>query len=310
MRLFSIALVLAAGCSRLAGIGGGFVPPDAEIESNDEDANPVSVDASTAGWPTQGNVSPKPCLVAADEDGDGRADDCDNCPIDANLSQVDQDTDGIGDVCDPHPDYAIERLAYYSGFNGTLGSEGTKIGSAGTWVVQSGLLRMTSTSPSRALFMIAGGPWRHPTVEFKIAGHQYNTSSVYTTSYGGAYLLQGIPTAPEPRPDAIMCVVRWGPEPADPRMRIVRLRDGAEIAPVASISYTQAATHSGMCSATNLGEVPATAGNGGNVPLSEMPNRITLLSDPSDDELVQVGLWTYVSRVDYSGVVVYEASYP
>jgi len=278
VRLFSIALVLAAGCSRLAGIGGGFVPPDAEIESNDEDANPVSVDASTAGWPTQGNVSPKPCLVAADEDGDGRADDCDNCPIDANLSQVDQDTDGIGDVCDPHPDYAIERLAYYSGFNGTLGSEGTKIGSAGTWVVQSGLLRMTSTSPSRALFMIAGGPWRHPTVEFKIAGHQYNTSSVYTTSYGGAYLLQGIPTA--------------------------------EIAPVASISYTQAATHSGMCSATNLGEVPATAGNGGNVPLSEMPNRITLLSDPSDDELVQVGLWTYVSRVDYSGVVVYEASYP
>ena len=36
----------------------------------------------------------------ADGDGDGIADDCDNCPDDYNPDQADSDEDGIGDVCD------------------------------------------------------------------------------------------------------------------------------------------------------------------------------------------------------------------
>lgn len=45
------------------------------------------------------------------EDSDGRTDECDNCPLDVNADQLDGDRDGIGDVCDPHPMFAVERLA-------------------------------------------------------------------------------------------------------------------------------------------------------------------------------------------------------
>lgn len=38
--------------------------------------------------------------VATDTDGDGVVDDEDNCPADANASQVDTDLDGEGDACD------------------------------------------------------------------------------------------------------------------------------------------------------------------------------------------------------------------
>lgn len=43
-----------------------------------------------------------PCRdQVADSDGDGIADDVDNCPSDANPEQRDVDTDGTGDACDP-----------------------------------------------------------------------------------------------------------------------------------------------------------------------------------------------------------------
>jgi hypothetical protein len=38
-----------------------------------------------------------------DTDDDGVADECDNCPLDANAPQADWNNDGIGDVCDPCP---------------------------------------------------------------------------------------------------------------------------------------------------------------------------------------------------------------
>ncbi|MFA5943664.1 MAG: hypothetical protein WC876_04265 [Candidatus Thermoplasmatota archaeon] len=39
-------------------------------------------------------------ITLADADGDGIADDVDNCPNDANANQADADADGIGDACD------------------------------------------------------------------------------------------------------------------------------------------------------------------------------------------------------------------
>jgi hypothetical protein len=41
-----------------------------------------------------------------DADGDGEADDVDNCPDTANADQADGDGDGVGDVCDNCPEVA------------------------------------------------------------------------------------------------------------------------------------------------------------------------------------------------------------
>lgn len=41
------------------------------------------------------------CVGPADSDGDGVADDVDNCPTVANPLQTDTDGDGVGDACDP-----------------------------------------------------------------------------------------------------------------------------------------------------------------------------------------------------------------
>jgi hypothetical protein len=41
--------------------------------------------------------------VEADADGDGIADDEDNCPTEPNRNQSDADTDGVGDTCDTCP---------------------------------------------------------------------------------------------------------------------------------------------------------------------------------------------------------------
>ena len=41
--------------------------------------------------------------IAPDSDGDGVADDHDNCPINANADQTDVDGDGKGDACDNCP---------------------------------------------------------------------------------------------------------------------------------------------------------------------------------------------------------------
>ncbi|MCA9360101.1 thrombospondin type 3 repeat-containing protein, partial [Candidatus Kaiserbacteria bacterium] len=42
--------------------------------------------------------------VFIDTDGDGVADDIDNCVNDSNADQADADGDGVGDVCDETPD--------------------------------------------------------------------------------------------------------------------------------------------------------------------------------------------------------------
>ncbi len=43
-------------------------------------------------------------IAAADADGDGIGDECDNCPSDVNPLQTDTDQDGAGDVCDADDD--------------------------------------------------------------------------------------------------------------------------------------------------------------------------------------------------------------
>jgi hypothetical protein len=122
------------------------------------------------------------------------------------------------------------------------------------------------------------------------------------------YLVHGTPSR-EPRPDSISCPVRWGNAASDARTRVVRVRDGLE-AQKSVLPFTAMPTHTLVCSAAHLGEDPAAGGDGGDILPFPTPNRVTIASDPTDAERVEVGIWTYVGHADFSGIVVYETTFP
>lgn len=294
----ALVVLLAAGC--------GYERPARISDLDDGGVVITPTDVDTTGLPTNGGVGPRQCTVATDEDGDGRPDDCDNCPLDPNADQADGDHDGIGDICDPHPIYAVERLAYFSGFNATLATEGTAISTSGVWTVEGGLLRQTGPNLQRTLFVIAGGPWRAPTVELEIAQAQPNGADPVLA---GMYILEdNDPQTAEPRPDAIACRARFGTAPT---IRIVRVRSNVELAPSSSAATTVGSPAAVLVSsATRLGENPACAGDEVQVAPAAIQPRVYLENDPADLAMSKVGVWTYYGRADYSGIAVYETIYP
>ncbi len=69
----------------------------------------VALAASSCGTEPTPPVEPDPCAVPADvegedEDGDGVADLCDNCPATPNPDQLNSDWDEVGDACDDDKD--------------------------------------------------------------------------------------------------------------------------------------------------------------------------------------------------------------
>lgn len=73
--------------------------PDAQLS----DASAVLDASSDAGLDARvsaADSSTRPDLSTADGDGDGIADDADNCPDWPNPDQADTDVDGVGDACD------------------------------------------------------------------------------------------------------------------------------------------------------------------------------------------------------------------
>jgi hypothetical protein len=87
-----LAIACLAGCNQLLGINGTEKQkPDAAI-----DAPPPS----------------------DDEDGDGIANEHDDCPGIYDPTQVDSDGDGVGDLCDPHPGTPGDSLVMAEYFNG------------------------------------------------------------------------------------------------------------------------------------------------------------------------------------------------
>ncbi len=95
------------------GLGGcnlvfGLEPPEAARDGA------VAVDAVAAGDAAGCGTH--------DEDGDGVADGCDNCPHVRNAEQLDQldgdgGGDGVGDACDPQPTQPGDRLLRFAAFD-------------------------------------------------------------------------------------------------------------------------------------------------------------------------------------------------
>ena len=54
---------------------------------------------------------PDALVPGTDEDGDGVANDDDNCPGIPNTDQLDSDGDKVGDACDPHPTTPGDEIA-------------------------------------------------------------------------------------------------------------------------------------------------------------------------------------------------------
>lgn len=99
---------------------GAFGETGAAAENGDELSATPMFSTGSLSAPTNWNVTLEVCdpeplcdtdttvieILPLDTDGDGVADDVDNCPVTANPDQADADVDGVGDACDNCPETA------------------------------------------------------------------------------------------------------------------------------------------------------------------------------------------------------------
>jgi hypothetical protein len=95
-----------------------------------------------ATWPRQ----------QADHDGDGVADNVDNCPRDANADQADNDRDGFGNAC-----YPVDKLLASDGAAYDL--FGSQVAISGNFAII-GAIRKGSYTGAAYIFKFDGSGWR------------------------------------------------------------------------------------------------------------------------------------------------------
>jgi hypothetical protein len=140
-------------------------PPryDAEASAPESGRDGIS-DADASGAPDVADVkvtvdagpdtkADAGCVATAihDEDGDGIADSCDNCPTVANADQADVgevnvggSADGVGDACDPRPAGGGDSILLFDPFtSGQIGPDWQTYG--GTWQAGPDSIAQTAT---------------------------------------------------------------------------------------------------------------------------------------------------------------------
>ena len=92
---------------------GELILPAGMREAREEFGTDVAVTATgvAIGAPGEDGYVGAGYVFNADADGDGIADETDNCPAIANPDQTDTDNDGIGDECDPLTDTDNDGIA-------------------------------------------------------------------------------------------------------------------------------------------------------------------------------------------------------
>lgn len=296
--LVLFGLVGLAACDTVFGLSRENVPSvDGAVDGK--------VDA--AAYPTDGGVPPGTCWgpplpvplpMPPDEDVDGVEDRCDNCPARANADQEDGDRDGVGDVCDPHPEWAIEKLAHFDGFNAL--PPGKAIG--GTWRYNGGSGLAQDAMGTLTLYVLATGTFREPTVDIQYANAVPGTNTEWQL---GGMVIDDPSSAADARPDGLRCseVIYTT---AEDDVLLDRIRGGT------SVTTGRAAVAGGQSPHVTRIQYDLSVGNPQCI-VTRTPGLVgtaTLAREPEDPARVGVGLLTRLAGVTFQNVTVFETIWP
>jgi hypothetical protein len=132
-----------------------FPPGDVEITRDAPPLDDAAIDGPPADRDGDGvadDVDNCPDAINKsqhDEDLDGLGDHCDNCPWVPNVDQGNADGDGLGTVCDDAGESTTDCLALFAGFGDDNGWESIR----GSWTVGGDVLTQTDVDASQALIM-------------------------------------------------------------------------------------------------------------------------------------------------------------
>jgi hypothetical protein len=291
-----LAILGAAGCDRVWGLSKDH--PDAAIDAPED---VLEIDASAP--PTDGGWILGTCWAAVttkNDDGDTWSDGCDNCPSRANDDQADTDRDSVGDACDPHPSYAVERLAYFEGFTAVPAAR--RFG-PGVWALSGGSALQQSDTSTINLMVLTTPQFRAPTVEISVG----NFAPAGNTDWSmGVALIGEPPPVTNVKPDMLRCGEDVYTTLID-SAALARFRGGIEVATAKGTLGGGAGPHAIRIVHGNTLDPPSCR-----VVRNPETNTASSTFAPlaTDPEMVGIGIWSRQTAVSFQSLVVYETTWP
>lgn len=182
-----IALALV-GCTFDGNGVGEDDPPDSEPAELDVDGDGVADDDDNC--PDVANAGQR------DEDGDGVGNACDGCPHVADPDRADGDADGVGDACDPEPTTPGTRIALFEPFDDAARmTDWSSVGN-GMWTIEGGALRQENPTPTIYTLYYSAASFGRAAIDTRVtfdgpagADRGASTLTAFTTapSFGAGY---------------------------------------------------------------------------------------------------------------------------